>query len=593
MRNRNIHTGSLWQTRRLISAMRRNDDPDVSLLQQELERRDRQLREAAVLIERLQGEVQETRAETDALRRVGEATGSAFDHEQMLNVTADVAVKLTGTDSCQIYLFDDENEELILSATDSEARDMAGKIHLKLGEGITGWVARERKPVAFAKEAYKDHRFKYFPDLKEGEFESMLSVPLLSQGTLLGVINVRTHRPHEYTRHQTRLLSGIANQVAGAIDHLQRYRKMETRAVQYTALSEVSQAMTANLYLEDILQLFVSMTASAMGYRICTVMLVDKAKGELVIKATQADNKEYLKKPNLKIGESVSGKVAQTGQPMALRDVLKAPEYRFPDIAQKAGVRSLASIPLLAQGEVIAVLNCYTAAIHDFTPDELVVLQALGNQAVLAIQHTKLMVKSAVIQEMHHRIKNNLQQIVSLIRLEMRYSKYTTVEDALNDTLNRILAISSVHELLLRDNLDEVSVKKVAESLVHATQQSIIPFNLSIKISIEGEDISLPFEKATSMALALNELLQNAVEHGFKTLAAGRIRIQLNADENHYRVAVLNDGDRLPEGFNIRQSNSLGLSIVDTLVRSDLHGSFVLENAKFDPGIIAIVTCPR
>lgn len=593
MRNRNIHTGSLWQTRRLISALRRNDDPDVSLLQQELERRDRQLREAAVLIERLQGEVQEVKAETDALRRVGEATGSAFEHEQMLNVTADVAVKITGTDSCQIYLFDEDNQELVLSATDSNARDMAGKIHLKLGEGITGWVARERKPVAFAKEAYKDHRFKYFPDLKEGEFESMLSVPLLHQGALLGVINVRTHRPHEYSRHQTRLLSSIANQVAGAIDHLQRYRKMETRAVQYTALSEVSQAITANLYLEDILQLFVSMTARTMGYRICTVMLVDKAKGELIITATQAASKEYLKKPNLKIGESVSGTVAQTGRPMLLRDVQKSSEYRFPDIAQKAGVRSLASVPLIAQGEVIAVLNCYTADVHEFTADELVVLQALGNQAALAIQHTKLMVKSAVIQEMHHRIKNNLQQIVSLVRLEMRYSKYTTVEDALNDTLNRILAISSVHELLLRDNMDEVSVKKIAESLLHATQQSIIPSNLSVQITIEGEDVTLPLEKATSMALVLNELLQNAVEHGFKTLTAGRIRIQLGKDENHYRVAVLNDGDALPEGFSIRKTDSLGLSIVDTLVRSDLHGMFVLENAKYDPGIIAIVTCPR
>lgn len=593
MRNRNIHTGSLWQTRRLISALRRNDDPDVSLLQQELERRDRQLREAAVLIERLQGEVQEVKAETDALRRVGEATGSAFEHEQMLNVTADVAVKITGTDSCQIYLFDEDNQELVLSATDSNARDMAGKIHLKLGEGITGWVARERKPVAFAKEAYKDHRFKYFPDLKEGEFESMLSVPLLHQGALLGVINVRTHRPHEYSRHQTRLLSSIANQVAGAIDHLQRYRKMETRAVQYTALSEVSQAITANLYLEDILQLFVSMTARTMGYRICTVMLVDKAKGELIITATQAASKEYLKKPNLKIGESVSGTVAQTGRPMLLRDVQKSSDYRFPDIAQKAGVRSLASVPLIAQGEVIAVLNCYTADVHEFTADELVVLQALGNQAALAIQHTKLMVKSAVIQEMHHRIKNNLQQIVSLVRLEMRYSKYTTVEDALNDTLNRILAISSVHELLLRDNMDEVSVKKIAESLLHATQQSIIPSNLSVQITIEGEDVTLPLEKATSMALVLNELLQNAVEHGFKTLTAGRIRIQLGKDENHYRVAVLNDGDALPEGFSIRKTDSLGLSIVDTLVRSDLHGMFVLENAKYDPGIIAIVTCPR
>ena len=116
----------------------------------------------------MQSELEEKRGEADALRRIGEATGSAFDQEAMLKVTAEIASQITGTDSCQIYLFDSTKEELTLRAADESFASMAGKIRLKLGEGITGWVAKERKPVAVSKNAYKDHRFKFFPRNERG-----------------------------------------------------------------------------------------------------------------------------------------------------------------------------------------------------------------------------------------------------------------------------------------------------------------------------------------------------------------------------------------------------------------------------------------
>ena len=579
--------------RRLSFSRRRNLQLDPVMMQQELEASDNQLKEATKLIRKMQNEIDDRKAEAEALRRVGEATGSAFDLEEMLKVTTDIATQITGTDSCQVYLFDSNKEELVLRAADEELAGMIGKVRLKLGEGITGWAAREKKPVLVAKEAWKDHRFKHFQEMNERDYESLLSVPLQNRGEIHGVINVRTHEPREYTKNQVRLLSGIANQVAGAIERSRRYKQLERHAVQLHTLSEVSQAITSNLYLEELLHLFVTMTASTMGYKICTVMLVDSEKKELVIKATQADNKEYKRKPNLRIGESVSGRAVEEGKTITIYDLLKAPEYRFPDIAQKAGVRSIASVPLMIKGEAIGVLNCYTEKVHQFTKEELVVLQALATQATLAIEHAKLMVKSAVIQEMHHRIKNNLQQIVSLVRLEMRYSKYTTVEDALNDTLNRIIAIATVHELLTSNDLESVSIKKVAEGILTATQQSVVPPGKSIKTIIEGDDFVLPLSKATSMALVLNELVQNAVEHGFKTLLHGRIHIHLSATDKEMKVTVLNDGEPLPDTFKSVKHNSLGLSIVETLVRGDLHGAFTLDNSEDGSGILATVEFPR
>src|SRR5207244_3926441 len=104
----------------------------------------------------------------------------------------------------------------------------------------------------------------------------------------------------------------------------------------------------------------------------------------------------YMKKPNLRLGESISGRAVAERRVITILDLQQAPEYSFPDIAQKAGVRSIASIPLMIKGEVIGVLNCYTEKVHLFTREELAILHALGTQAALAIEHAKLMVKSAV-----------------------------------------------------------------------------------------------------------------------------------------------------------------------------------------------------
>src|SRR5262249_37194448 len=126
------------RARRLLNVRRHSDNPDVKLLQHELESLDRQLRELQLQNQRLRAEIEDKNAEADALRRVGEATGSAFDLEEMLKATADIATKVTGTESCQVYLYDKNRDELVLRAADETAQNMVGKIRLRLGEGITG-----------------------------------------------------------------------------------------------------------------------------------------------------------------------------------------------------------------------------------------------------------------------------------------------------------------------------------------------------------------------------------------------------------------------------------------------------------------------
>ncbi len=565
-------------------------ETDPGKLRAALEERDRQMSEAMALIEVMQAEIEEREAEADALRRVGEATGSAFDLEEILKVTADIAIQVTETDSCQVYLYDRANDDLVLRAADETGQSMVRRIRLKLGEGITGWVARERRYVAISRNATRDHRFRYFPEIREEEYESILSVPLVSRNELIGVVNVRTRKQHEYSRIQVRMLSGIANQVAGAIDKARRTRRLETTAAHLRNLSEVSKTVTENVYVDEMLQSLVDMTARTMNYKVCTVMLADKSTGELEIKATQSSSLEYTNKPRVRIGESISGQAVETGTVVMVRDVRTHPEYRFPDIAERAGLCSMAAVPLTYKGDIIGVLNCYTEAVHEFTAEEISILRSLGAQAALAIVAAKFMMKSAVVREMHHRVKNNLQQIVGLVRLQAKFSKYITVEDAMTDTLNRILAIAAVHELLLRDDLESVCVNRLAEQILSATKQSVVQPNTSIQMQVSGPEIWLPLAQATSVALVLNELVQNAVEHGFKDRTQGKVHVDLDDTGGRIEIRVTNDGQPLPEGFNPAANDRLGLRIVNDLVRGGLGGSFEMTGGN---GIEATVRFPQ
>jgi len=147
-------------------------------------------------------------------------------------------------------------------------------------------------------------------------------------------------------------------------------KKSTTYSEHIEALSKISQAITSSFYLEDILRLIVTVTAQVMNSKICSLMLLDPETKELSIRATQSISEEYIKKPNLKLGEGIAGKVAQENRPIALLDVTKEKEYKYRNIAKKEGLKSLLSVPMCVKGRVIGVLNSYTSSPHQFTKSE-------------------------------------------------------------------------------------------------------------------------------------------------------------------------------------------------------------------------------
>jgi signal transduction protein with GAF and PtsI domain len=168
---------------------------------------------------------------------------------------------------------------------------------------------------------------------------------------------------------------------------------------QIELLSEISKAITSDLYLDDILRLIVTLTAGVMDSKIVSLWLLDEKEGCFKLQATQAINKEYLKERSLRWGEGVVGHVAQHRQPMQIPNVLEEPLYKEKEMARKVGLTSMLSVPMCVKDRVVGVLNCYGSSQRRFGEAEVKLLTTVANQAAVAIENTALMVRTRVIQE--------------------------------------------------------------------------------------------------------------------------------------------------------------------------------------------------
>lgn len=501
-----------------------------------------------------------------------ESLRKATSKDELLAELAHAWVSATEGESCDI-LFREGNDGLVLKAS-TVFPELNHRLRLGKGVGLCGSCLLEDKPIFIERDAQKDPRFAKYPNTHDHDFESEVVLPLRAKdGRPFGVVLVRKLEPWTFDDAAREKLTMMGSATEAIIVGWNSGFASGNRTNRLGALSEVSREIATSPYVEEILQLLVNLTAQQFDYRVCTVRLLDESRGELVLRATQAPAKAYQRKRAIKLGESIAGRAIDENRPVIVRDVQVEDDYIGHDLAVEQGLRSMICVPLMVQEKPVGVITCYTSEVRDFTPDEIRALETLAKQAAVSIEHAKLQVRNTLMQEMHHRVKNNLQQVASLLRLQMNYGKYKTLEEALNDCLSRILAIASVHDLLSRDDLDQVGIRSIAESLVQTQQNSFVLPDRKIKWEVRGADVKLNMNQATQLVLVLNELIQNGVEHGFAEAREGDIHVTVQEEGEEISVWIANSGDTLPEDFDPAKTDSLGLKIVDSLARS-LGGKF-------------------
>ncbi len=513
---------------------------------------------------------------TAQLRAVGQISASlaaAWELEETLDVITRITSQVMGVDSCSIYLQEEGSDRLVLKATTGLAREAIGHASLSVGEGLTGWAITHGQPVA-ASDALNDPRFKLLPETREESLRSLMAVPLSVQGRIIGAMNVQTAERHDFTNDEVELLSLIANLAAGALEKAALHDRMRQQIQELSTLAEVSRTVTSPLYLDEMLGVVTEMAAQVMGARATSLRLLDDATGQLVLRATHNISATEEQFSSIAVGQSIAGQVAVSGRPIIVPNVQTDEHYLKRAVAEHEGWVSLLSVPLMVRDRIVGVFSCYTGAYHEFTPQEVELFQTLANQTALAIENARLVINTAVVREMHHRVKNNLQTIAMLLRLQMSAARDLRAQDVLAETINRILSIAAVHETLSEQGLRVVDVKNVLERVTRSIGETMLTAGQAIEIAVTGDRLVLPSREATSLSLATSELVQNAVEHAFTGRNSGRILVQLQVGPGESAVIVQDDG----VGNTRTQSpaKGLGLQIVQALVNDDLKGCFEL-----------------
>jgi two-component sensor histidine kinase/putative methionine-R-sulfoxide reductase with GAF domain len=448
-----------------------------------------------------------------------EAVNSTLDLEEVLSQVATKLADALEADACFVYLYDERADELVLRATHgTPIDDMSRRPRMRPGEGITGSAAAARAPVMLDSQAHLDPRFKHFPNLPEDEYESILAVPIVTRdGTLEGALNLRTRRPRTFTEDEVELLLAIAAQVAQSIEHAKLYEEAQRRVHELEALARISEAVSESLYLEESLEAIVKTTMEALG---------------------------------------------ATGAALVLDDGR---------IAWPEGVASTHAIrqPLRWRGRQIGELVADRGT--PFTDADRDLLGSIATHAAVALEHGRAVMRGVLAQEIHHRVKNNLQTVASLLRLQARAADSVDPREALEHSVNRILAIAAVHELLTERRDEDVDLADLIDRLRAMLVQGV---GAGKDVSSDLEPVSLPGARATALALVFAELLQNALEHGGE-----RVRVELTRRNGDVVLAIADNGRGVGEGEGEGPSAGTGLSIVRALVRDELRGTLELVSA--------------
>ncbi|WP_256760936.1 sensor histidine kinase [Cohnella sp. WQ 127256] len=185
----------------------------------------------------------------------------------------------------------------------------------------------------------------------------------------------------------------------------------------------------------------------------------------------------------------------------------------------------------------------------------------------------QLMLKSAVIKEIHHRVKNNLQTVSSLLRLQMRRTKHEEVERVYRDSINRINSIAVIHEMLAYEGMDTIHFNDVVDRISKNILSSSVKPDQAIRVKLAGDELMLPSDMATTLALVVNELIQNCVLHAFRERSTGDIQLMFNNRDLIMEIQVMDNGSGIIAHGNGEERTHLGLKIVETLVEENLGGN--------------------
>jgi signal transduction histidine kinase len=327
------------------------------------------------------------------LHQVSNVIHSTLDSQEALQLIVSEAVRVMRASSGSLALINPTTQFLEIHAAQNLS-SAARKLKLRVGEGITGWVARHGKP-ALVSDVTQDKRYVSV----RRDVRSELAVPLEVQGEVRGVINVDSERTGAFSADDQELLEELAIQAAKVIQNTWLYEQLRLKVMLFESLASVSRIINSTLNLDEALRAITRQVCELMRARMCSLMLLDETRQWLDLRASHGAGDAYIKKPRLAVEESLIGVVVRRKKPLQVANVQADTRYQNVELARRENLVSLLSVPLIFSGQAIGALSVYTARPYSFSNEEIKILGALAELSAIAIEKARLYERIVDVEE--------------------------------------------------------------------------------------------------------------------------------------------------------------------------------------------------
>jgi signal transduction histidine kinase len=549
-------------------------------------------------------DVASLRAAHDRLKllyQVSNVIHSTLDPEQALQLIIQEAVRLMRASSGSLALINPNNRLLEIHASAGVPAN-APELKLRMGQGVTGWVARTGKPARVG-DVRHDPRYV----MLHRDVRSELAVPLEVMGEVRGVLNVDSRNTDAFSQSDQELLEELAVQAAKVIHNTWLFEQSRLKARLLETLVSVSRSINSALHVDEALQLITREACTLMEARMCSLLMLDATGEWLDLRACYGAGPSYLDKPRLSAGESFMGIVVRRKKPMQLENVQNSALYQNVDMARREGLVSLLSAPLIFAGRPIGTLNVYAGESRSFSNEEVHILTALTELSAIALekarlyervvdveeqlrQNEKLSALGLLAAEVAHEIRNPLTVMKMLYHsLSLEFSPgdprvrddiiLREKMDHLNKIVEQILDFARSSE----PNMSKVDINQLLNDLAllirHKLRNQQIEFVRRL-----APELPEVMADGTQLAQAFLNLTLNAVEAmpqgGKFTISTRAVTLPRRGRQpSHVLIEFRDTGQGMPEEQRRRRFSSLlsttklkgtglGLAIVGRVVET-------------------------
>ena len=521
-----------------------------------------------------------------ALTTLAAVANSSLKIEEIARNTLAVALESTGMEGGGIHLADTARQHLQLYVHIGLPEDLVGELRsVAWGEAVTGVVAATGEPKTFSDLSTEAPMAR--PAAAKHGFKSLIVVPMKAKGEVLGTLGLISKRDVPFAPEVVEMVTAMGNQLGIAIANARLYEMQLRENDKLNALLEISGGVTQRLELEPLLQRLLQKSTVLLAADGGYIVRYEGEQAEVVSATARFARLIGTRYPNL---EGLSGLIRRLRQGRVFKRTEVA-QSGYSPILREADVRSLLLVPLVARGEVIGALGLTreSRATSDFNAVDLELLEAFASRAAVAIDNAQLLkdlsrkndLLELLIEEAHHRIKNNLQMISGLLQLESGGSADGSVSERLQTAITRIQAIAQVHNLLSQEMPEKVDAHTLITMVVNALVNSAPAVNGAPELQLDLEHLWLSADQAVALALIVNELVANSLLHG-RPPEGQRLRVGVKCHQhgNQVHLVACDNGGGLSPSVDKGDSEGQGMNIVAQLAQVNLRGALQLSNRE-------------